>query len=95
MKILINNEEVVITSGVEILRGNFQDEENIIKVIKSLDENDFYYIATSDRDSYVIIDVNDIPGDISDFKYIYKDNKFYLNPFNNIENDQIQNDQKN
>jgi len=79
MKILVNQKDEVICKGYNIYRCNFQEEKNLIKINVNQNIDDYYYIGTIDRDDYLIFDVNEIPSDYEDSKYLYKNNNFILN----------------
>jgi hypothetical protein len=79
MKIVTNQQNLIIGSGIEIIRESYQGETNLIKVILNNDEYGFYYIGTEDRDLYKIIEISSIPDDFKNNKYFYNNRSFILN----------------
>ena len=53
--ILVNNDNIVIASAELIERVDTQDESGLIKV--HTDDGGFYYIGTTDRYTYQIINI--------------------------------------
>jgi hypothetical protein len=68
--IVINLGGIVVGEAPQITRVNAQGEENLIKVNVNPDEEyAFYYIGTTDRDTYEILNL-DSPDSSKQWKYI-------------------------
>lgn len=65
--ILVDTNGLVLASADLIERVDEFGEENIIKVTR---EDSYFYIATEDRDSYVIYDNIYTPTDTENYTYI-------------------------
>ena len=63
MKILRNTDNIVLQVGTSIDRVEFEGMKNVIKVDTTIPVPDIFYIATEDRDTYEILERNDIPED--------------------------------
>jgi hypothetical protein len=67
--IVVNLDGIVVGKAPQITRVNAQGEENLIKVnVNPNEEYGFYYIGTTDRDTYEILDL-DSPDSSKQWKY--------------------------
>lgn len=77
-KIVIDKNNLVISTGIDIYKENYNNE-NLIKVIVNEDTYGFYYIRDTNDNNYTILEIESLLEDYENFKYFYKDNEFILN----------------
>jgi hypothetical protein len=77
-KIVIDKNNLVISTGIDIYNENYNNE-NLIKVIVNEDTYGFYYIRNTNDNNYRILEVESLPDDYQNFKYIYSDDNYNLN----------------
>jgi hypothetical protein len=77
-KVVIDKNNLVISTGIDIYKENYNNE-NLIKVIVNEDTYGFYYIRDTDDNNYTILEIESLPEDYQNFKYFYINDNFNLN----------------
>jgi hypothetical protein len=77
-KVVIDKNNLVISTGIDIYKENYNNE-NLIKVIINEDTYGFYYIRDTDDNNYTILEIESLPEDYQNFKYFYINDNFNLN----------------
>ena len=75
IKIVIDKNNLIIESGVNIIKDNYNNES----VIKITNDNGFYFIRNSETNNYSILEIKSLIENFKPFKYFYINNEFVLN----------------